>query len=237
VEQAQLNGRFQRAALAGIAGVAAINADGVISHVVSRQLSASDIPSACNSSCGTALTIYNACTSGDTTTCLGVCQPDTFSSFTGCFECIVQDTPGVTQTEVDELNAAVAQLEAVCQQAGQTVSADSIVLSGGASASATDASATGSATSGLLATATDASFSSTSGGLTIVAGGSSGAASASATSRSGGIVASATSAAGGAASSAAGSTTGAGSFVATVPGFAGLAAGMVGIVAGAAFLL
>jgi hypothetical protein len=47
--------------------------------ILQRQLSPSSVPEACQSTCQSTFTIYNACLNGDQTTCLGVCQAGTFS--------------------------------------------------------------------------------------------------------------------------------------------------------------
>ncbi|KAK1926325.1 hypothetical protein DB88DRAFT_481447 [Papiliotrema laurentii] len=223
-------------ALAGAAAVAALDARSLHS-IMPRQLSQSTIPSACQDTCSSALSIYNACLNGDTNTCLSVCQSDTYNGFIGCFNCILQDTPGVTQTEVDELNSAIAQLQAACAGAGQTVTGASLTAPSGA------ATGSGSATGSVASVTGGASFTSASGGLTI---GSSGAASAAtaAVSSAASVVSGAqnsatskaSSAASGVASSAA-SATGAAGIAAELPNMLSVALGLVGVGAGAAFIL
>ncbi|WVR03320.1 hypothetical protein IAU60_000311 [Kwoniella sp. DSM 27419] len=173
-----------------------------------RQDISSAIPSACSSQCTSTLTIYNACMNNQLSTCLQVCNQDTFNEFTGCFDCVLTNTAGVSSSEQSQLDTAVEQLKSACSQAGQTVTGG---LSG--AAAATDSATGTGATSGILVSATSGAA-----GVTIAASGVSAAAASSsaAGASSAGVVGSATGAVGsaaasvtGAAQSAAGSATGA----------------------------
>lgn len=93
---------------------------------LARQITPAQIPQACQSQCTSALNIYQACTSGDTNTCLSVCQPSNYSNFVGCLQCVLSNTPGVSSSEVSSLNAVLGQLAGACSQAGQAVSSTAL---------------------------------------------------------------------------------------------------------------
>lgn len=50
-----------------------------IHSILSRQLSPSSVPEACQSTCSSTFTIYDACMNGDVNTCLTACSPSTYS--------------------------------------------------------------------------------------------------------------------------------------------------------------
>ncbi|WRT63462.1 uncharacterized protein IL334_000367 [Kwoniella shivajii] len=164
-----------------------------------RQIE-SAIPSACQSGCTQTLQIYQACQNKDYTTCLTVCNQDTFNGFVGCFDCVLENTPSASSSERSQLDSAISELKTACASGGQSVTGG---LSGAASATGSGAS------SGLVGGAAGASFTSVASGITIAASASSAAAAGdtSATAVAGSAAAAASSvaaSAGGVASSAAG---------------------------------
>jgi hypothetical protein len=141
-----------------------------VHQLVTRQISSSQIPSACQSQCTSALSIYQACLNGDTTTCLSVCQSSNYScvraqravslsislprphipvpssaaivnplirrsGFVGCFQCVLNNTPGVTSSDVTGLQGAVDQLASACNAAGSSVASTSLAATNVAAAS------------------------------------------------------------------------------------------------------
>ncbi|RSH90508.1 hypothetical protein EHS25_001113 [Saitozyma podzolica] len=228
-------------ALAALAGLVGVSASSEVHQLVTRQISSSQIPSACQSQCTSALSIYQACLNGDTTTCLSVCQSSNYSGFVGCFQCVLNNTPGVTSSDVTGLQGAVDQLASACNAAGSSVASTSLAATNVAAASG---SASGIATSGGLDSITSAASAGAS-GITIGASSSSAASSsassvaaslsnagASVASSASGAVSSAASAAAASSSKAAGFAT------AQLPtGLTSAAVGLVGVIAGAAFML
>jgi hypothetical protein len=97
-------------------------------NLFTRQLSAANIPSACQSGCASTITIYQACTTGDLTTCTSVCQSSNYASFTGCLQCIVNNAPGASASDVDQLNQALSGLNDLCNQAGTPVSTTTLAV-------------------------------------------------------------------------------------------------------------
>jgi len=77
----------------------------------------------------------------------------------------------VTQSDVDQANETVGELQSLCASAGQTISAASLTAASGAAT----ASSGGASASDVSASIPDASFTSASGGLTIGGGAGSGA--------------------------------------------------------------
>lgn len=226
--------KFTLVALLGSVAVSALGGhEGTIHRLVTRQLSSASVPSACQDRCATALNIYNACLSQDLNTCLSVCQADTYSNFIGCFDCIVQETPGVTSAEVGQLNDAITTLQNACSQAGQAVPSTSLAVPGGAASGSIGASS-----SGVLASLTSGvAFTSASSGIVIATGSTGSVPSITPSAGGGPGPSAAASSAASAASSAAALPTGAAGPVAVIPSLAGMAVGIVGLAAGAAFVL
>jgi hypothetical protein len=97
-------------------------------NLFTRQLSAANIPAACQSGCISTIVIYQACTSGDAGTCVSVCQPSNYASFTGCLQCVVNNAPGASASDVSSLNQALSGLNDLCNQAGTPVSTTQIAV-------------------------------------------------------------------------------------------------------------
>ncbi|ORY31995.1 hypothetical protein BCR39DRAFT_525059 [Naematelia encephala] len=160
-------------ALGALVGATVSTAQNVhaVRSLISRQLSTSDIPSACQSECTQTVTIYNACVNDDTTGCLAVCEQDTFNAFVNCFTCVLEDSSGVDANSYQSIADSVAELQQACTAAGATLTPTSLVPFQSLSQTATDIATD---TTGAIASVTsDDGFSFTSaasGGVTIGAG-------------------------------------------------------------------
>lgn len=107
-----------------------------------RQLTDNTIPSACRSLCVSTVKIYDACTGSSTQsnrdTCLSVCEQSTFTEYTTCLQCAVDNVPGgFTASELRLLQSAVAQLVDVCADEGKTVTSPSLTRASGGAATRT----------------------------------------------------------------------------------------------------
>ncbi|WVW81601.1 hypothetical protein I302_103596 [Kwoniella bestiolae CBS 10118] len=218
-----------------------------------RQLE-NAFPSQC--SCDGALKIYNACLNGDSTTCLSVCQQSTFNDFIGCFQCTLDNTAGVSQSEWRQLQSAVDQIKSGCSQTGSSVTGGLQALSASGSSTATaaggdisSASGTGglntggggyvpsgvtypTVSNGATITATAGGASAAASGITIAASGAASAASSAA--GAGGSAAGAAGSATSSAAAAASSATSPNSGAAPVTSFVGGLVALVSVAAGMA---
>ncbi|WWC57995.1 uncharacterized protein I303_100530 [Kwoniella dejecticola CBS 10117] len=119
----------------GAISAAAISPE--VMRMIPRQSSIADaFPAACQSQCTGAIQIYNACLNSDYNTCLTVCKQDTFNDFVGCFQCVLDNTSGVSQSEWTQLQSAVDQIKSGCSQSGQSVTGGLQALSGTATPTA-----------------------------------------------------------------------------------------------------
>ncbi|WWC85619.1 uncharacterized protein L201_000484 [Kwoniella dendrophila CBS 6074] len=133
-----------------------------------RQIEQS-FPQACQSQCTGAIKIYNACISSDFNTCLTVCKQAQFNDFIGCFQCVLDNEQGVTQSEWSQLQSAVDQIKSGCSQAGQSVTGGLQALSQTSTPSAAGGESLSATASGAAASASSAAGA----GITIAASGAS----------------------------------------------------------------
>ncbi|WOO79602.1 uncharacterized protein LOC62_02G003129 [Vanrija pseudolonga] len=91
------------------------------------------VPSSCSSQCAPVNSVFSACVSGDTQTCLSVCTPSTFSQFSTCVNCVA-GADGISASAKTQLQQVLDSMTSACAQLNSM---------GGASAAASGSNATG----------------------------------------------------------------------------------------------
>lgn len=185
---------FGKTTLIALLGAVSVSANQVMhlmtraehAPIFSRQLNPSQLPAQCQTQCQSALTIYQACTTGDQNTCLSVCQASNFAAFNNCLQCIVTAAgSALSAADIATVNGAIGSLAQACQAAGTPVTATSFSRATGSATGASSAS--GAATTSAAQTTSAIGTSAISSLTSALSSLTSAASSAAATSRAAGV--------------------------------------------------
>ncbi|KAL7419974.1 hypothetical protein Q5752_004937 [Cryptotrichosporon argae] len=81
------------------------------------------VPAACNGTCSSTISLYDACEGGSETTCEQICSDAQFATFVGCFNCVLANVTDLTEAEYEVLAYDVELVRTGCQEFGLTVNA------------------------------------------------------------------------------------------------------------------